>query len=162
MYARQCRQQQHRTRSLLLSLAAVPAQSALAPSSRLTSTLDERLRLQISKRVTTMDAAVAGPSNVNDNPLDDEQAFIQVKQEDLDSFSAGELLYDRTIRPGNTVLFRLPSGDTRSIVVKANQYVIPSLSFGSALLIFFKRDKLWKVWKVQFECLDRATLRAQL
>ncbi|KIJ53784.1 hypothetical protein M422DRAFT_775764 [Sphaerobolus stellatus SS14] len=56
-----------------------------------------------------MDAAVAGPSNV---VLDVEQHIDEIQK---------PTLKDRVISSGDTVLFRLLSGDTRSLGVKAKQ-----------------------------------------
>ncbi|GJJ13094.1 hypothetical protein Clacol_007344 [Clathrus columnatus] len=66
-----------------------------------------------------MSSLVAGPSNHIQTDIED------VLQKNSDSISS-ELLQNRTISSGHTVLFRLPSGDTRSLVIKANQ----ELNFG--------------------------------
>jgi len=63
---------------------------------------------------------VAGPSrNGVHDPADD----LPLPTRDIAAFSAGRLLQDRIIKAGDTVLFRLPSGDVRSLEVKANLYV---------------------------------------
>lgn len=75
---------------------------------------------------TTIPNALPGPSDLTKHeikddiisPPDDATIVMINTPNPPDS-----LLYNRTIKPGHTVLFRLPSGDTRSLVIKADQEV---------------------------------------
>lgn len=72
---------------------------------------------------TSVANALPGPSDLTkietkDIDIDTDTAL---GRDDVTTINPISLLYNRTIKSGHTVLFRLPSGDTRSLVIKADQ-----------------------------------------
>lgn len=64
-----------------------------------------------TEQVMAFPAAIAGSSDSTKDEI----------AEEIFNVTSTNLLYNRTISAGHTVLFRLPSGDTRSLVINANQ-----------------------------------------